>query len=340
MSRARGQIATMLNAEPGEIIFTSGATEAINLALKGVFEAYRTKGNHIVTVATEHKAVLDTCRHLEKSGAHVTYLPVNNHGLIDPDELRKAITNKTILVSVMVANNETGVIQPVKKIAELVHEKNCLFMSDATQACGKIKVDVEEDQIDLVCLSAHKFYGPKGTGALYVRRKNPRVSLSPLIDGGGHEKGLRSGTLNVPAIVGFGKACELAVSEMKDDAARISILRDELEKKLKEIGNVFLNGYTEHRLYNVTNLSFEQVHANAMISELKTIAVATGSACTSAIQEPSHVLKAMGVKDERAYSAIRFSLGKFTTEEEIKSAIKNVQEAVMKLRSQNVQITG
>lgn len=340
VSRARGQIATMLNAEPGEIIFTSGATEAINLALKGVFEAYRTKGNHIVTVATEHKAVLDTCRHLEKSGAHVTYLPVNNHGLIDPDELRKAITNKTILVSVMVANNETGVIQPVKKIAELVHEKNCLFMSDATQACGKIKVDVEEDQIDLVCLSAHKFYGPKGTGALYVRRKNPRVSLSPLIDGGGHEKGLRSGTLNVPAIVGFGKACELAVSEMKDDAARISILRDELEKKLKEIGNVFLNGYTEHRLYNVTNLSFEQVHANAMISELKTIAVATGSACTSAIQEPSHVLKAMGVKDERAYSAIRFSLGKFTTEEEIKSAIKNVQEAVMKLRSQNVQITG
>lgn len=340
VSRARGQIATMLNAEPGEIIFTSGATEAINMALKGVFEAYRTKGNHIVTVATEHKAVLDTCRHLEKSGAHVTYLPVNNHGLIDPDELRKAITNKTILVSVMVANNETGVIQPVKKIAELVHEKNCLFMSDATQACGKIKVDVEEDQIDLVCLSAHKFYGPKGTGALYVRRKNPRVSLSPLIDGGGHEKGLRSGTLNVPAIVGFGKACELAVSEMKDDAARISILRDELEKKLKEIGNVFLNGYTEHRLYNVTNLSFEQVHANAMISELKTIAVATGSACTSAIQEPSHVLKAMGVKDERAYSAIRFSLGKFTTEEEIKSAIKNVQEAVMKLRSQNVQITG
>ncbi len=333
VKQTREQLANMIHAEPGELVFTSGATESINLAIKGVFESYHSKGNHIVTVATEHKATLDTCKRLERHGASVTYLPVNKEGLIDLAELENAITDKTILVAVMYVNNETGVIQPIKKIAEIVHRKGSLFMSDATQACGKMKVDVQEDHIDLLCLSAHKFYGPKGAGALYVRRKDPRVTLTSLIDGGGHEKGLRSGTLNVPAIVGFGKACEIATVEMEADEKRISFLRDFLERELLELGNVFVNGSVNHRLYNVTNLSFEGVRADSLISELKDVAVSTGSACSSAIPEPSHVLKAMYVNDELAYSSLRFSLGKFTTEEEIQFAVKKVKEAIAKLRS-------
>ncbi len=335
VKQAREQVARLIQAEAGEIIFTSGATEAVNLTLKGVFESYRSKGNHIVTVATEHKAVLDSCKHLEKSGAEITYLEVDSEGLINLDELKNAITEKTILVCVMMVNNETGVIQPMKEISAIVHEKNCLLMSDATQACGKIPVDVQQEGIDLLCMSAHKFYGPKGTGALFVRRKNPRVTLAQLIDGGGHEKGLRSGTLNVPAIVGFGKACDIAMEEMNDDQNRILQLRNDLEKELLTIENVFLNGSPEHRLYNVSNLSFGGVNANGLISALKDIAVATGSACTSAIPEPSHVLRAMHVDDDLAFSSIRFSLGKFTTEEEIQFTLKKVKEAVMKLRSDN-----
>jgi cysteine desulfurase len=333
--QARAQVAKLIHAEAGEIIFTSGATEAVNLAMKGVFEAYHSKGNHIVTVATEHKAVLDTCRHLEKSGAHISCLGVDKDGLIDLEELSRTVTEQTILVCIMMVNNETGVMQPMKEISCIVHEKNCLLMSDATQACGKISVDVQSAGIDLLCMSAHKFYGPKGTGALFVRRKNPRVTLSPLIDGGGHEKGLRSGTLNVPAIVGFGKACEIAGEEMNADEKKIVSLRDHLEKELLGITNVFLNGSREHRLFNVTNLSFASVNANALIGELKNLAVATGSACTSAVPEPSHVLKAMHVDDELAFSSIRFSFGKYTTEEEIRTAVKNVKNAVVKLRSEN-----
>ncbi len=334
VKQARSRIAAMIHAEEGEIIFTSGATEAVNLALKGVMEAYRAKGNHIVTVVTEHKAVLDTCRHLEKNGAHVTYLPVDENGLIDLTLLEKSISNETVVVSVMYVNNETGVIQPLKEVSEIVHRKNSLLMSDATQACGKLKIDVRETGIDLLCMSAHKFYGPKGTGALYVRRKNPRVALLPIIDGGGHENGLRSGTLNVPAIVGFGKACAIAMEEMEADAKRISGLRDMLEAELVRTGKTFVNGDKKNRLYNVTNISFEGVSAAALIGEMKDVAVATGSACTSAVPEPSHVLKAMQVMDERAFSSIRFSLGKFTTEEEVKFAVGKMKEISEKLREE------
>lgn len=332
VNQARDQAAKLIHAEPGEIIFTSGSTEAINLALKGVYEAFHSKGNHIVTVASEHKAVLDTCKHLEKLGAHITVLPVKEDGLVDLNLLEQSIQPGTIAVAIMYANNETGVIQPVREIAEIIHQRGSLFLCDATQACGKISVDVQTDRIDLLCMSAHKFYGPKGAGALYVRRKNPRVILAPLIDGGGHEKGLRSGTLNVPAIVGFGKACEITRSEMTDDATRIESLRNELENRLLEFGNVLVNGNTTHRLFNVTNLSFAGMNSNAMILELKDIAVATGSACSSAIPEPSHVLKAMMVKEDLAYASLRFSLGKFTTEEDILFAVKKVNDALIKLR--------
>jgi len=329
---ARKKVAELIGAEPNEIVFTSGATEAINLAMKGVFEAYRSKGNHIVTVATEHKSVLDTCEHLKKLGAEITLLKVNREGLIDLDELKNSITEKTILVSVMMANNETGVIQPISEISKIVHNKGSIMMSDATQAVGKIPVDVNADGIDLLSISAHKLYGPKGIGALFVRRKNPRVKLIAQIDGGGHENGLRSGTLNVPAIVGFGKACEIAKDEMLNDSGQISILRTILEQSLCDLGNVFINGSIRNRLPNTTNLSFADILANSLIKELGNVAVATGSACTSAVPQPSHVLKAMGVSDELSYSAIRFSLGKFTTEEEIKFCIEEVKNAINKLR--------
>jgi cysteine desulfurase len=321
---AREQVAQLINCSEQELVFTSGATEAINLAIKGVFETYQTKGKHIITVATEHKAVLDTCKALEKKGAQITYLPVDREGLIDLSQLNNSITPATILVSVMYANNETGVIQPIEQIAKIVHDKGCIFMTDATQAVGKIKIDVEADGIDLLCLSAHKFYGPKGAGALYVRRKDPRVSLFPLIHGGGHERGLRSGTLNVPAIVGLGKACEIASAEMWDDAQRISALRTILEQSLLDIKGVHVNGSQKNRLPNVTNLSFAGLKADSIITKISDIAVSTGSACSSAVPEPSHVLMAMGLIQEEAYSAIRFSLGKFTTREEVDYAVGKV----------------
>ena len=331
---AREQVAQLINCLAQEIIFTSGATEAINLAIKGVWENYQNKGKHIITVKTEHKAVLDTCKSLEKKGAEITYLSVDREGMIDLEELKKALRPQTILVAVMYANNETGVIQPIKAIADLVHANNSIFMCDATQAVGKINCDVEEEHIDLMCLSAHKFYGPKGVGALYVRRKDPRVTLYPQIDGGGHERGLRSGTLNVTGIVGLGKACEIAQQEMWDDSARISKLRTKLEQHLCDLENVFINGSTKYRMYNVTNITFQGIRSENLITKIPTIAIAMGSACTSAIAEPSHVLKAMGLSDEDSYSSVRFSLGKYTTETEINDVIKMVSKVIVEMKIQ------
>jgi cysteine desulfurase len=329
---AREQIAQLINCLTQEIVFTSGATEAINLAIKGVWENYQSKGNHIITVKTEHNAVLDTCRTLEKKGAQITYLSVDREGLIDLEELKNALTPQTILVAVMYANNETGVIQPIRKIADLVHANNSIFMSDATQAIGKINIDVEDEHIDLMCMSAHKMYGPKGVGALYVRRKDPRVSLFPQIDGGGHERGLRSGTLNVTGIVGLGKACEIAQKNMWEDAARISKLRTRLEQFLCDLENVFINGSTKHRLFNVTNITFQGIRSEDLIKKISNIAVSMGSACTSAKPEPSHVLKAMALSDSDALNSIRFSLGKYTTNEEIIEAIESITKAVLEIR--------
>ena len=329
---ARGQIAKLINADEREIIFTSGATESDNLALKGVADMYVRKGDHIVTVATEHKAVLDAARQLEKQGKKVTYLKVNSEGLIDLEELESVITEKTILVAVMFANNEIGVIQPIKEISRLAHAKGALFFSDATQAVGKIPVDVEEYGIDLMAFTAHKMYGPKGIGALYVRRKNPRVKVTAQMDGGGHERGMRSGTLNVPGIVGFGKACELCRIEMADDAARTSKLRDKLERELLKIEESYVNGSLQHRLPHITNISFKFVEGEGLMMGIKDIAVSSGSACTSASLEPSYVLKSLGLDDELAHSSLRFGLSRFTTEEEIDYAIDAVTRAVNQLR--------
>lgn len=329
---ARKQVAELINCEEQEIVFTSGATEAINLAIKGVFGSYRAKGNHIVTVQTEHKAVLDTCKSLKKKGDEVTYLKVNREGMIDLNELENAITEKTILVSIMFANNETGVIQPMKEISEIVHAKGSILMSDATQAIGKMNVDIQQEGIDLLCMSAHKMYGPKGVGVLYVRRKTPRVNLLAQMEGGGHERGLRSGTLNVPGIVGLGKACEIAKKEMWDDSEKLSKFRTYLEQSILDIGNIFVNGSIKNRLPHVSNLSIRGIKADELIVKAKDVAVATGSACTSAIAEPSHVLKAMGIPDELAYSSIRFSLGKFTTKEEIDFSIQKISTAINELR--------
>lgn len=334
VNTARQQTAELINAEPQEIIFTSGATEAINLAIKGVFETYKSKGRHIVTVQTEHKAVLDTCAYLETQGASVTYLPVDPEGLIDLQQLEKAITPETILVSVMTANNETGVLQPIQDIARIVHDKKSIFMSDATQAAGKISIDVQQEGIDLLCLSAHKFYGPKGVGALYVRRKSPRVTLQPILHGGGHERGLRSGTLNTTGIVGLGKACEIAAAEYWDNAALTSRLRTWIEQYLMDAGDVQINGSTRHRLPNTTNLSLGGIKADRLIAKLPTLALATGSACTSANPEPSHVLRAMGLSDADAQGSIRISLGKTSTEDEMKTALALISTAVSELRSQ------
>ena len=322
----------MINCLEQEIIFTSGATEAINLSIKGVWENYQTKGKHIITVKTEHKAVLDCCKSLEKKGAKITYLSVDREGLIDLDELKLALTENTILVAIMYVNNETGVIQPIKEIADLVHAKKSILLCDATQAVGKINIDVAEEHIDLMCLSAHKMYGPKGVGALYVRRKDPRVTLFPQMDGGGHERGLRSGTLNVTGIVGLGKACEIAKNEMWDDAGRISKLRTKLEQHLCDLENVFINGSTKHRLFNTTNITFQGIRSESLINKIPNIAVAMGSACTSAIAEPSHVLKAMGLSDEDSYSSIRFSLGKYTTEAEINEVIDVLSSVIKKMK--------
>ncbi len=330
---AREQVADLIGAEPKEIVFTSGATEADNLALKGVFSQYAGKGNHIITCNTEHKAVLDTCKHLEKEGADITCLAVKKDGRIDTGELEAAIRPETVLISIMYANNETGTIQPVAEISRIAREHGVLFFTDATQAVGKVPVDVNRDGIDILAFSAHKMYGPKGVGALYVRRKNPRVKLTAQMDGGGHEKGMRSGTLNVPGIVGFGKACELCRKEMEQEAARLSTLRDRLESAVLALEETRVNGSREHRLPHVSNISFKYVEGQGLMMGFnKSIAVSSGSACTSATLEPSYVLKALGLGDDLAHSSLRFSLSRFTTEEEIEYAIQQITAGVTKAR--------
>ncbi len=330
---AREQIANLLDADSKEIIFTSGATEGDNLGIKGVFEMYASKGNHIITVTTEHKAVLDTCQKLEKQGAEVTYLSVNNEGLIDLNELEAAITDKTILVCIMWANNETGVIQPMKAIGDICAKKGVLLMSDATQAVGKIPVNPRETGVHIMAFTSHKMYGPKGVGALYVSRKNPRVKVTAQMDGGGHERGMRSGTLNVPGIVGFGKAAEIAKQEMAQDAERVSKLRDKLQAGLCQMEETYINGTQESRMPHVTNISFKHVEGEGLMMTFnKNIAVSSGSACTSASLEPSYVLVALGLGDDLAHSSIRFSLGRFTTEEEIDFTIEAITKGVNHMR--------
>jgi len=330
---AREQVAKLIGADPKEIIFTSGATEGDNLGIKGVYEMYASKGNHIITCTTEHKAVLDTCKHIEHLGGEVTYLPVAANGLIDVTALEAAIKPTTILIAIMYANNEIGVVQPVKEISAIAKKHGVLFFSDAVQAVGKIPVDVNADGIDIMAFTAHKMYGPKGIGALYVRRKNPRVKVTAQMDGGGHERGMRSGTLNVPGIVGFGKACELARLEMTADAERLSKLRDKLEAALTQIDESYVNGSTEHRLPHVANISFKYVEGEGLMMGFnKTIALSSGSACTSASLEPSYVLKALGLGDDLAHSSLRFGLGRFTTDEQIDYTIKAVTDTVLKLR--------
>lgn len=330
---AREQIAALINADSKEIIFTSGATEADNLAIKGVFEMYKSKGNHIITATTEHKAVLDTCKKIEKLGGEVTYLEVNNEGLINLEELEAAITDKTILVSIMWANNETGVIQPMKEIGDICKKKGVLFMSDATQAVGKIPVDPRAVGVHLMAFTAHKMYGPKGVGALYVSRKNPRVKVTAQMDGGGHERGMRSGTLNVPGIVGFGKAAKIAREEMAQDTERVSKLRDRLEASLMQLEETYINGSKQNRMPHVTNISFKHVEGEGLMMTFnQQVGVSSGSACTSASLEPSYVLVALGLGDDLAHSSIRFSLGRFTTDEDIDRAIELVKTGVNHMR--------
>jgi cysteine desulfurase len=330
---AREQVAKLIGADPKEIIFTSGATEADNLAIKGVFEMYASKGNHIITATTEHKAVLDTCKHLEKKGAEVTYLEVDDKGMINLNELEKAITSKTILIAIMYANNEIGTLHPIREISAIAKKHGVLMMTDGVQAVGKIPVDVNKDGIDLMAFTAHKMYGPKGVGALYVRRKNPRVKVTAQIDGGGHERGMRSGTLNVPGIVGFGEACEICMNEMAADTERIIKLRDRLANGLLQIEESYLNGHPDHRLPHVANISFKHVEGEGLLMGInKYIALSSGSACTSASLEPSYVLKALGLGDDLAHSSLRFGLSRFTTEEEIDYTIKAVTDTVNKLR--------
>ncbi len=330
---AREQVAKLVGADPKEIIFTSGATEGDNLAIKGVYEMYASKGNHIITATTEHKAVLDTCKHIEKTGGEVTYLQVKRDGLIDLKELEAAIKPTTILIAIMYANNEIGTVQPIRQITAIAKKHGVLFFTDAVQAVGKIPVDVIKDGIDLMAFTAHKMYGPKGIGALYVRRKNPRVKVTAQMDGGGHERGMRSGTLNVPGIVGFGKACELCRLEMEADTKRVSILRDKLETELMKLEEAYINGSTEHRLPHVTNISFKHVEGEGLLMGFnKNIALSSGSACTSASLEPSYVLKALGLGDDLAHSSLRFGLGRFTNEEQIDYTVKAISETVLKLR--------
>jgi cysteine desulfurase len=333
VDNARKQIADLIGATSKEIVFTSGATESNNLALKGVAEMYAEKGNHIITPATEHKAVLDTCKKLEKHGYRVTYLPLKQDGLVDLDQLRDAITDKTILVSVMYANNEIGVLQPIAEIGKICHERGVLFHSDAVQAFGKVPINVIKDNIDLMSITGHKIYGPKGIGALYVRRRNPRVQLTAQMDGGGHERGMRSGTLNAPSIVGFGEAAAIAQREMPEESKRLAYLRDKLKNKLLgELDEVFINGSLEHRLPNNINMSFAYVEGESLLMGINDIAVSSGSACTSATLEPSYVLKALGVGDDLAHTSIRFGLGRFNTEEEVDYVAGRVIEVVRKLR--------
>ena len=333
---AREQAANLIGATPKEIIFTSGSTEGVNLAIKGVVEMYAVKGNHIITANTEHKAVLDTCAHLEKHGASVTYLSVNAEGIISAAELEAAIRPETILISVMYANNETGSLQPVREIGQIAKKHGVLFFCDATQAIGKVPVDVIRDGIDLMCFSGHKFYGPKGVGALYIRRKDPRVRLVAQMDGGGHEKGVRSGTLNVPSIAGLGKACAIAKLEMTAEAIRLSGLRDRLENGLLQLPGTSVNGSLTDRLPQVTNIAFKNAESEGLLMAInKDVAVSSGSACTSASIEPSYVLKAMGLSDDQAHSSLRFSVGRFTTEEEIDFTIEKIKVAVTTMRALN-----
>ena len=330
---SRERIAKLIGATAKEIIFTSGATESDNLAIKGVAEMYREKGNHIITCVTEHKAVLDTCKRLEKYGYRVTYLPVQKDGLIAPEDLKRAMDDKTILVTIMFANNEIGVLQPVEEIGKLCHEKGVLFHSDATQAIGKVPVNVTKQNIDIMSISAHKMYGPKGVGALYVRRKNPRVQLAAIIDGGGHERGMRSGTLNVPGIVGLGKACDIAMNEMPQESCRLAGLRNRLRDKiLAGLDDAYINGSKEHRLPGNLNMSFLYVEGESLLMGINDIAVSSGSACTSATLEPSYVLKALGLGDDLAHSSIRFGLGRFNTEAEVDYVAERIITTVKKLR--------
>lgn len=330
---ARQQIADLINADSKEIIFTSGATESDNLALRGVAEMYREKGDHIITTMTEHRAILDTAKRLEKMGFSVTYVPVRADGLVDPEVIAHAITPKTILISVILANNEIGTINPVAEIGKIAKARGILFHSDATQAVGKIPVDVQAMGIDLMSISAHKMYGPKGVGALYVRRKNPRVRLVPMIDGGGHERGMRSGTLPVPLIVGFGKAAEICRQMMPEESKRLTALRDRLRDGIMtQLDQVYLNGHPVHRLPNNVNISFAYVEGESLLMGLKDIALSSGSACTSASLEPSYVLKALGVGSDLAHSSIRYGLGRFNTEEEVDYVVRHTVEIVNKLR--------
>jgi cysteine desulfurase len=339
VEKSRKQIASLIGATAKEIVFTSGATESNNLALKGVAEMYAEKGNHIITAATEHKATLDTCKRLEKHGVRVTYLPVQTNGLVDMEQLQAAITDKTILISLMYANNEIGVLQPIAEIGKLAKSKGVLLHTDATQAVGKVPVNVIKDNIDLLSLSGHKMYGPKGVGALYVRRKSPRVQLTAQMDGGGHERGMRSGTLNVPGIVGLGEACALCQAEMAEESKRLGHLRDKLRDKLQaELDETYINGIMdekslgEHRLPNNLNISFAYVEGESLLMGINDIAVSSGSACTSATLEPSYVLKALGAGDDLAHSSIRFGLGRFNTEEEVDYVAAKVIDVVKKLR--------
>jgi cysteine desulfurase len=330
---AREQVAKLIGADPKEIIFTSGATEGDNLGIKGVYEMYASKGNHIITATTEHKAVLDTCKHIEKTGGEVTYLKVQPDGLINLKELEAAIKPTTILIAIMYANNEIGTVMPIKEISAIARKHGVLVFTDGTQAVGKIPVDVNKDGIDLMAFTAHKMYGPKGVGALYVRRKNPRVKVTAQMDGGGHERGMRSGTLNVPGIVGFGKACEVCMLDMEEDNKRIIKMRDHLETELMKLEEAYINGSTEHRLPHVTNISFKHVEGEGLLMGFnKNIALSSGSACTSASLEPSYVLKALGLGDDLAHSSLRFGLSRFTQPEEIDYTIKAISETVLKLR--------
>jgi len=338
VEKARQQVGQLINAEPSEIVFTSGATEACNLALRGIYEMFTPKGNHIITTQIEHKAVLDTCKALEKKGANVTYLGVSDKGMINLEELENVITPQTILIAVMYANNETGVIMPVKEVGAIAKRHKVLFFTDGTQAVGKIPVDVMKDEIDAMAFSSHKIYGPKGVGALYLRRKNPRVRLVPQITGGGQEKEFRSGTLNVSGIMGFGAACNLCKSEMISESERIKKLRDQIEKQLLQMPDTQLNGDNDSRLPHLANISFKYINSSQLLGSLgKTIALSAGSACTSGSNEPSFVLKAMGIANDMAKAALRFSLGRFTTVEEVEFAISEVLRCVSQLRSQSFE---
>jgi len=333
VENARAQVARLINASPKEIVFTSGATESTNLAIKGAAEMYREKGKHIITQVTEHKATLDTCKRLEKYGYEVTYLPVEKDGRVNLDELRAAIKPGTILISIMYANNEIGVVQPIAEIGKIAKEKGIFFHVDAVQAVGKIPVDVQKDGIDLMSISAHKIYGPKGVGALYVRRKNPRVQLSAIIDGGGHERGMRSGTLNVTGIIGLGKACELCQQEMAEESVKLSKLRDRLKESImSRLDETYINGSLEHRLPHNINISFAYVEGESLLMGINDVAVSSGSACTSATLEPSYVLKALGVGEDLAHTSIRFGIGRFNTQEEVDYVADRVVETVTRLR--------